>query len=146
MSATPSKLKVLSGTQVSEHIRMKWKIECAEDQKIIMVKTSGLMSLDDKKKLCEEMLAAGRKKNIKAFLVDLKETSLGLSILEIDSLPDIFRKIGFDIKDKVAILVNSDSSNNPLFSFLQDVFTLSELRVQVFTDIEEAAEWLNAKS
>jgi hypothetical protein len=146
MSATPLKVKTLSGTQMPEHIRMKWKIECAEDHKIIMAKTSGLMSWDDKKKLCEEMLAAGRKKNIRLFLVDHKETSLGLSVLEIDSLPDMFRKTGFDIKDRVAILINSNSSNNALFNFLQDVFTLSELQVQIFTDIEDATDWLKKKS
>jgi hypothetical protein len=146
MTATPSRTKTPYNTQLSEHIRMKWKIECFEDQKIIMAKTSGLMSWSDKKKLCEEMLAVGREKNIRAFVVDHKSTSLGLSVLEIDRLPEMFRSIGFDIKDKMAILINLDSSNSALFSFLQDVFTLSSLRVQVFTDIEEATAWLKAKS
>ena len=145
MTATPLKAKTPYNTQLSEHIRMKWKIDCVEDQKIIMAKTSGLMSWDDKKKLCEEMLAAGRKKNISEFLVDQKETSFGLSVLEIDRLPDMFRNIGFDTKDRMAILINSDSSNSALFSFLQDVFTLSSLRVQVFTDPDEATAWLKKK-
>ncbi len=146
MTATPLKVKTSSSTQMPEHIRMKWKIEFAEDKKIIMAKTSGLMGWDDKKRLCEELIAAGRRKNIKSFLVDQKDTSFGLSVLEIDSLPDMFRKTGFDMKDRVAILINSDSSNNALFSFLQDVFTLSELQVQIFTDVEESLVWLKAKS
>ena len=146
MTATPSRTKTPYNTQLSEHIRMKWKIDCVEDQKIIMAKTSGLMSWSDKKKLCEEMLAVGREKNIRAFMVDHKSTSLGLSVLEIDRLPEMFRSIGFDVTDKMAILINLDSSNSALFSFLQDVFTLSSLRVQVFTDIEEATAWLKAKS
>jgi hypothetical protein len=146
MTAAPLKVKTLQNTQLPEHIRMKWKIECIEDQKIIMAKTSGLMSWHDKKKLCEDILAAGRERNIRLFLVDHKSTSLGLSVLEIDSLPEMFRKIGFEIKDRMAILVNSDSSNFALFSFLQDVFTLSELRVQIFTSTDEATEWLRVKS
>jgi len=146
MMNTPSGAKTPYNTQLSENIRMKWKIDYVEDQAIIRVKTSGLMSWDDKKKLCEEMLAAGRKKNTIAFLVDQQETSFGLSVLEIDRLPEMFRNIGFSIKDKVAILINSDSSNRPLFSFLQDVFTLSSLRVCVFTNSQEATAWLKAKS
>jgi hypothetical protein len=145
MKTAPSKTETRCVTPLPANSQMKWKIDCIEDQGIINVKTSGLMSWNDKKKLCEEMLAAGRPKNINAFLVDQKETSLGLSILEIDSMPGLFRKIGFDIKDKMAILINSDSSNKPLFSFLQDVFTLSPLQVCVFTDSKEATAWLKTK-
>jgi hypothetical protein len=145
MKAKPSKGKTSYNAPLSEHLRMKWKINYAEGLGIIKAKTSGLMSWDDKKKLCEEMLTAGRNKNVKAFLVDHKETSFGLSILEIDSLPDMFRNIGFDFKDKMAILINPDSSNISLFNFLQDVFTLSALQVKVFTDHEEATAWLKKK-
>jgi len=78
--------------------------------------------------------------------MDQKETSVGLSILEIDSLPDLFRKIGFELKDKMAIVINLDSSNKALFDFLQNVFTLSSLRVCVFTSFEEAAAWFKKKT
>ena len=94
----------------------------------------------------EELLAAGRQKNVNAFFVDKKETSFGLSVLEIDRLPELFRNIGFDIKDKVAILINSDASSKPLFDFLQNVFTLSSLRVCVYTNAEEAIAWIKKKS
>jgi hypothetical protein len=144
MTPAPSKVKTASGTHLLENIRMKWKIDCDEDRQIIVAKTSGLMSWDDMKKLCEETLAAGRKNNIGAFLVDQKETSLGLSVLEVDRLPDLFRKTGFDLKDRMALLVNSDASNKPLFTFLQDVFTLGLLQVKVFTDPQKAADWLMA--
>jgi hypothetical protein len=146
MKVTPSKAKLRYSTQLSEDIRVRWKTDCDEEQGIVKVKISGLMSWDDKKKLCEEMLAAGRKKNISTFLVDQKETSFGLSVLEIDRLPEMFRNMGFEIKDRVAILINSDSSNNALFSFLQNVFTLSALRVQIFTDQGEATAWLKRQN
>jgi hypothetical protein len=146
MKDAPSQAKTHCSTRLSEHIRMKWTIDYVEGQGIIKARTSGLMSWDDKKKLCEEMLAAGRKKNVSAFLVDQKETSFGLSVLEIDRLPDMFRNIGFDFKDRMAILINSDSSNSALFSFLQDVFTLSSLRVQIFTDQGEATAWLKRQN
>jgi hypothetical protein len=146
MKTTSSEAKTCPNTQLPERIRMKWEIGYVEDQGIIKAKTSGLMSWNDKKKLSEEMLAAGRTKNVNAFLVDQKETSFGLSVLEIDRLPEMFRNIGFDIKDKIAILINSDLSNTPLFKFLQDVFSLSSLSVRVFTDTDEATAWLKKKT
>jgi hypothetical protein len=145
MKITPSKEETPHADQLPEHRRMKWKIDYVEDQGIIKAKTSGLMSADDKKKLCEEMLAAGRQKNVNAFLIDQKETSFGLSVLEIDRLPEMFRSIGFDIKDKIAVMVNSESSNKPLFNFLQNVFALSSLRLCVFTDSQEAIAWLKKR-
>jgi hypothetical protein len=146
METAPPGAKIRGMAPLPEHIRIKWEICCVEDNGIIKAKTSGLMSLDDKKKLIEEMLAAGRKKNISAFLVDQKETSFGLSVMEIDRLPDLFRKIGFELSDKMAIVINLDSSNKALFSFLQNVFTLSSLQVSVFTDSEAAAAWLKKKT
>jgi hypothetical protein len=146
MKPAPSEAKTRGTDPLPEHIRMKWEICCVENDGIVKAKTSGLMSCDDKKKLWEEMLAAGRKNKINAFLVDQKETSFGLSVMEIDRLPDLFRKIGFELKDKMAIVINLDSSNKALFSFLQNVFTLSSLRVSVFTDSEAAAAWLKNKT
>lgn len=124
---------------------MKWEIDYIEDYGIVKAKTSGQIGWNDKIKLSEEMLTAGRRKNAKAFLVDQQEAAFGLSVLEVDRLPEMFRNIGFDIKDKVAILINPDSTNRELFKFLQNVFTLGSLRVQVFTDPDEATEWLKAK-
>ena len=58
----------------------------------------------------------------------------------------MFMKIGFDFKDKMAILINPDSSNKPLLSFLQNVFFLSSLQIKLFSDLEEATAWLKKKS
>jgi hypothetical protein len=104
------------------------------------------MGLHDNIKLSEEMLAAGRQKNVNAFLVDQKETLLGLSVLEIDRLPGIFREMEFGDKDKIAILFKPDSPNSNLLQFLQNVFSLKSLQIRIFTDPEEATAWLKAKS
>jgi hypothetical protein len=125
---------------------MKWEIDYIEDHGIVKVKTSGQIRWKDKIKLSEEMLAAGRQNNASAFLVDQKDAAFGLSVLEIDRLPDTFRSIGFSEKDKMAILFNPESSNKELFVFLQNVFTLSSLQIRVFTDPDEATVWLKKKT
>jgi hypothetical protein len=124
---------------------MKWEIDYIEDHGIVRVKTSGQIRWNDKIKLSEEMLAAGRQKNANAFLVDQKEAAFGLSVLEIDRLPETFRNIGFSVKDKMAILVNPESPNKNLFTFLQNVFAINSLQIRVFADPEEATAWLKKK-
>ena len=122
--------------------RMKWEIDYIEDNGIVKAKTSGQIGWNDKIKLGEEMLAAGRRKNVNAFLVDQKEAAFGLSVLEVDRLPEKFRNIGFSDTDKIAILVNPESANSNLFTFLQNVFTINSLQIQIFTDPDDATAWL----
>ena len=121
---------------------MKWEIDYIEDYGIVKAKTSGQIEWSDKIKLSEEMLATGRQKNANAFLVDQKETTFGLSVLEVDRLPETFRNIGFSNTDKIAILVNPESPNSNLFKFLQNVFTINSLQIRVFTAPDEATAWL----
>ena len=125
---------------------MKLEIDYVKNQGIVRVKISGQRSRDDKKKLSEETLAAGRKKNVNAFLLDQKETAFGLSFLEIDRLPAVLRDTGFGVEDRMAILVNPDSLKGGPFRFLQDVISLGPLQVQVFNNPEEATAWLKAKN
>ena len=85
------------------------------------------------------MLAAGRKNNVNTFFVDQKETSFGLSVLEIDRLPSMLKEIGFSPNDKLAILINHDLLKGDLFKFLQNVCLLR------FNDAEKATAWLKKK-
>ncbi len=125
---------------------MEWEIDYIEDHGIVKAKTSGRIGLKDKIKLSEEMFAAGRQKNANSFLIDEKDAAFGLSVLEVDRLPDTFRNIGFSEKDKMAILVNPESQNSNLFTFLQNVFTLNSLQIKVFTNPDEATVWLKKKT
>jgi hypothetical protein len=124
---------------------MKWKINYTEGQGVVKVKPSGQMNWDDKKKLGKEMLAAGRKKNINAFLLNQKHTAFGLSVLEINRLPAMLSDIGFGPKDKVSILLNPDSIKGSLLEFLQNILSLSPLQIKVFIDPKKAAAWLKQK-
>jgi len=125
---------------------MKWQIDYVEDQGIVKAKTTGQMRWEDEKKLGEEVLAAGRENNVNTFLVDKKDASLNLSVLEIDRMPEMFRNLGFDFKDKMAILVRPELMNNSLIKFLRNVCFLNSLQIQVFTDPAEATAWLKGKN
>ncbi len=124
---------------------MNWEIDYLEEDNIVQVKTNGHLRWEDKKKLSQETLAAGREKNARAFLIDHKDATFALSVLEIDKLPDMFKALGFGPEDKMAILFSSDSAKNSLFKFFQNVFYLNSLQIRVFTDPNEATAWLKAK-
>ena len=124
---------------------MKWEINYVEGRRIVQVKPSGPMSWGDKKRLSEETLAAGRKMNVNAFLVNQKETAFGLSVLEINRLPAVLRDAGFGYKDKVSILLNPDSIKGSLLEFLQNILSLCPLQIKVFIDRQKATDWLKKK-
>jgi hypothetical protein len=128
------------------HIQMKLKIDYIKDKRIVHAKTSGRMSRQDRRKLSEEVLAAGRKKNVNEFLLNQKETEFGLSAPEINRLPVLLRDTGFGPTDRMAILIKPGSLKSVLRSFLQDVLSLSSPRVQVFTDTGEAIAWLKVRN
>jgi hypothetical protein len=126
--------------------KMKWQIIYAEEHGFVHVKTSGPINWADKKTLSKEAFDAGREKNVNAFLIDQKESPFRLSVLEIDQLPKMFRDIGFKPSDKVAILVNPDSIDKSVLRFIENVFSLSCLQIQIFADSDEANRWLKVKN
>jgi hypothetical protein len=146
MKATQPKERNPENVNSPEHARLKWQIDFDQERQIILVKTRGVISWEDKKKLNEDMLAAGSKNNVNAFLVDQKETSFGLSVLEIDRLPSMLTEIGFSPNHKLAILINHDSLKGNLFKFLQNVCSLRSMQIRVFDDTEKATAWLKKKT
>ena len=146
MTATQPKERKPENVNSSEHACLKWEIDFDQERQIILVKMRGMISWEDKKKFSKEMLAAGRKNNINAFLVDQKETSFVLSVLEIDRLPSMLKEIGFSPNHKLAILINHDSLKGNLFKFLQNVCSLRSMQIQVFNDTEKATAWLKKKT
>jgi hypothetical protein len=125
---------------------MTCQVDYLEDNGIVKVKTSGAVSPDDKKKISQEAITAGRGKNVFAFLFDQQESQSGLTVLEIDQIPRMLREIGFKPSDKMAILVNPNSMSSGLFKFSENVFYLSSLQIRIFVDTDEATSWLKTKA
>ncbi len=121
---------------------MKWKINYIEDRKIVRVRPWGQLYIDDKKKLSEEALAAGRRLNINSFLVDQRQTEFGFSVMDIKRLPALLSGAGFGTEDRVSILLKPDSIKSGLLEFLQTILSLNALQIKVFTKRNQATDWL----
>ena len=125
---------------------MEWSVYYLEEDGLVFAKISGLINWDKNKELSEEILSTGRKYGSSRFLIDHRDGTLSLSILEIDDIPKMFKEIGLCPSDKMAILYNADSSHSSEFVFFQNVSQLASLQVKIFTDKEQALYWLKSES
>lgn len=123
---------------------MEWSIHYLEEDGIVFVKTQGYSTWGPHKKLTEEALELGRKKGVHKFLVDHRDMVLGLSVLEIDDLPKMFKGIGLCPEDKTAILYDPSVPHSSGFTFLENVSRLSSLRFKIFSDKDKAIAWLKS--
>ncbi len=123
---------------------MDWEIEYLKEDGIISVKTSGPVNWEKNRQMSKEALALGRKSGVHKFLVDHRDMEHGLSILQVDDLPQMFVEIGVSYEDKVAIIFNPGLPRSNLFPFFEDVAFLKSLRFRVFNDPDEAFGWLKS--
>ena len=125
---------------------MDWSVYYLEQDGLVFAKTSGLINWEKNKRLSEEAISTGRKYGSSSFLIDHRDGMLNLSILEIDGMPKLFKEMGLCPSDKMAILYNADSSHSSGFVFFQNVSQLASLQVKIFTDKEQALNWLKSES
>lgn len=125
---------------------MDWSVYYLEQDGLVFAKTTGLINWDKNKRLSEDALSMGRKYGSSRFLIDHRDGTLNLSILEIDGIPRMFKEMGLCPSDKMAILYNADSPHSSEFVFFQNVSLLSSLQVKVFIDKEQALDWLKSES
>jgi hypothetical protein len=123
---------------------MEWKIDYLEKDNIASVKTFGLADWDLNKQMSEEVLAAGRAKGSRRFLIDQSKIEHGLSLLQVDGIPAMLKQIGVTPDDKVAVVFNPSPQMSNAFKFFRDVSFLEGLAVRIFTKPEEATEWLKS--
>jgi hypothetical protein len=124
---------------------MEWKIDYLEKDGIVSVKTTGPANWDQNRKMCEEALALGRSNSSHEFLVDHRQLEHGLTILQIDKLPEMFKEIGVTAEDKIAIAFDPSSKMSEAFAFFRDTSFVASLQVRLFTKTDEATAWLKSE-
>lgn len=122
---------------------MEWTINYLEEQGIVHAKISGPMTWDENKQMCEEVHRCARNNNTNKYLADCREIETTLSILQMDKLPKIFREIGATGDDSIAILYNP--SQGRAYKFFQSVSKIANFNLRLFTDEDEAMEWLRLR-
>jgi len=125
---------------------MKWEIEHNKKDRILVVKSSGLITWDDNKIMTQEAFAAAKRHGTKKVLVDHRLLQTNLTVLQIDDLPKLFKEIGIGPEYKVAILFDPASPRSSNFVFFQNVSIISSLQFRVFSETAKAIEWLKMET
>lgn len=118
---------------------MDWKIEYLADQCLLYIKTSGILTKEDANSMIKEVVVAMEKYACQKQLVDHRDTTFGLSVLEYYERPDVNREIGMSYTWKIAMVFKELNDNT---RFMETVFRNRGYNFHQFDDIEKAREWV----
>ena len=124
---------------------MPWTVGFLEDDRVVSVTTSGIMNLVLIKQVATEAHAIATEHGTGKYLADDRQMVPDLSTLEIYELPAELERLGLKKSDKVAVVYAEDSPKADDFKFFNDVAQNQLFTIQIFTRVEEAAEWLTSK-
>jgi hypothetical protein len=122
-----------------------WDIKLLKDRGVIYVQQSDHMDKNTITKITEEVLRYGKEYGIDKYLIDHRSMMFDsfLSVVDIFDLPNEVVKIGAKFSNKVAVLISSENERINEFHFLETVFHNKGLRVDIFTEEDEALKWLS---
>jgi hypothetical protein len=121
---------------------MGWEIEFIQDHGIVSTTVSGIVTLDDIKKISEDAYTEAKGNDANKLFNDYRKASLHLSISDIMDLPHTLWNLGRRSKYRSAIVYSVDSKNKPDYDFFNTRCFNSSHYAKVFTDYDEAYIWL----
>jgi hypothetical protein len=121
---------------------MKWTIDYLEKDKIVCVKTSGLMDWDQHKKFCEEVFPFAIRHGSHKVFIDFRDMVPKFTVLQIDDLPKLLKEVGVGPEFRIAGLYDESSPHSSEFTFFKNASFLESIKVQYFTEKDEAIAWL----
>ena len=92
--------------------------------------------------MCSDAIATAAKLGITDYLVDFRGMTPDLSVTTIYELPRILEKLGDTRESRTAMVVSPESEKKEDFSFFETVSLNQGFQVKLFTDLQEATQWL----
>jgi hypothetical protein len=123
---------------------MDWTLDYLEKDGIMYVKLLNPLKIEKLKTLLLQIKFMAREYNSHKILVDHRGVETGMSVLELDKVPDEVKEFGADFEDKTAILVDPFSQEKPEFEFVRNVLVLQSFKIKVCSDMDEAVAWLKS--
>ena len=118
---------------------MPYKVTYEKEGDYISIIVEGDFALSTLKDLAEDVAKAIEQHGCKRILNDMRLAKLTKGIIDIYNMPKTASTSGIDTRCKRALVVSEQSSD---FHFLETVFLNQGHNVKMFTDIEEAMNWL----
>ena len=118
---------------------MPYEVNYIEGQGYILVSVKGAFALPVLKDLAEDVAKVCQKHKCSRILNDMREARLEKGAFDTVQMPQSAQKAGIERTVKRALLVPESSTE---FHFLETVFINRGHVVRIFTDPDEAKEWL----
>ena len=118
---------------------MEWTIEYLADERILYVKTRGVMTRDVANAMVGEIVDAMKQYQCNLQIVDHRQTTLAFSLMEYYERPEVNRQIGISTTWKIA-MVFKELTDDTLF--METVFRNRGYNFRQFDDLDMAREWV----
>lgn len=118
---------------------MEWNIEYIVEQELLYIKTKGRLTKDDANSMLRDVVQAMGKYACQKQIVDHRETTFELTVMEYYERPDVNKEIGMSYAWKIAMVFKELTENT---RFMETVFRNRGYNFRQFDDIEKAREWV----
>jgi len=118
---------------------MNYKLSYDENNKLIIGRIEGIVDAKLVKKMAVDLAALLQKHKCNKVLNDLRKASLTKSIFDIYNIPRIVDDSGVPLSSKRALVVKEKNSD---FKFLETASVNIGHQLKIFTDFDDAVEWL----
>jgi hypothetical protein len=124
---------------------MEWNIDYHQEYSTVLVKVLSPADFEGIKQLCIEMDLLAREHNTHRYLIDHRGVDVTISVFELDQVPEMLKEIKADFEGKVALLMDTSAPKKNLFNFLKNVLNLESMRLELFSNKDQAIAWLTSE-
>jgi hypothetical protein len=118
---------------------MEWTIEYIAVENILYIKTRGVLTAESANAMVKEAVQAMEAHQCNKQIVDHRETTFALNLLEYYERPAVNQQIGISRSWKIAMIFKE---LNEQTYFMETVFRNRGFDFHQFADIKEAKAWL----
>ncbi len=119
---------------------MSYTIDYQEDQKTVHISIQGRVNFKIVHQYSIDAIKLARDYKCKKFLIDHSKTLLEAGIYKIHTDGDALEKFGFNVSDKIAIVISSSKNDSHFFEKTDSNVKWSTFKY--FNTIEKAIRWL----
>jgi hypothetical protein len=125
---------------------MPWSVMYNPELHIIEIVYTGIITLDDIKEEIDASMALGKKEDTNKFLTDARDIDLKASVFDMHSIPRLFAAKNAERLGKEAVLLPESPEAQDAIYFYETVCKNAGWRIKVFSEREEAIDWLISRS
>lgn len=121
---------------------MPWTLELVDDDKVLKLTYSGVLSPEGSAGMTDKTLARVKETGVMRVLLDCSHAQMEIPVTDIYKLPDRYAASGVPRNIRVAVVLPKDKYKLELFEFYEDVCRNRGYFVRLFDDDTQAWDWL----